>query len=355
MGLKERCSCCGVWFQVPSRDFTLHLKWCQPVSLEGVDGGKRRGNGNNATYSSQKEMKKLKRRLDFASGLHAMRTKKQRSPATANAVQDDVLTNERVDDLNTDITVQRLRKDIVRNNRLCSPLRIVTEGTELPSNVGGSASMHCERATANNEPVDEHDVSRRNKSGAPISSGKECTITDRTQHLPSQVFQIELNDILQRHNCSHKCHDELVKLINSSLKDGKLQKANGDMVKRTTFMRRLEKKYKTEGLRPEDVEVTLSGGKSCTVSVFDVKAMILSLLKDEALMHPDNLAKGYDMLTGLPQPCHPANLRYGEIHTGDAWLPALQRFVGWQEIWARKQAILGDGRGTGKVPLPQPN
>ena len=241
MGLKERCSSCGVWFQVPSRDFTLHLKWCQPVSLEGVDGGKRRGNGNNATYSSQKEIKKLKRRLDFASGLHAMRTKKQRSPATANAVQDHVRTNERVDDLNTDITVQRLRKDIVRNDRLYSPLRIVTEGTEFPGDVGGSASMDCERSTENKEPVDGHDVSRRNKSRVRISLGKECTTTDRTQHLPSQVFQIELNDILQRHNCSHKCHDDLVTLINSSLKDGKLHKANGDMVKRKKFMKRLEK------------------------------------------------------------------------------------------------------------------
>ena len=146
MGIKERCPSCGVWFQVPSFDFTVHLRWCQPVSLEDRDGVRRTGDDNNATYSSRKEIKQLKRRLDFASGMYGRRTKNQRSPATAVALQDHISTKNRVDDLNTDITVQRLRKDIVRNDRLCSPLRIVTEGAELPSNVGGSASVHCERA-----------------------------------------------------------------------------------------------------------------------------------------------------------------------------------------------------------------
>jgi hypothetical protein len=42
-------------------------------------------------------------------------------------------------------------------------------------------------------------------------------------------------------------------------------------------------------------------------------------------MNKKNFAEGYNMLTGEVD-SHPANNKYGEVHTGDAWLPAWDRY-----------------------------
>ncbi len=53
----------------------------------------------------------------------------------------------------------------------------------------------------------------------------------------------------------------------------------------------------------------------------------MSLLTDPTLMQPKNIAHSYDMFTSK---CEGNNTddHYGEIHTGDAWEPARQRFCG---------------------------
>ena len=46
---------------------------------------------------------------------------------------------------------------------------------------------------------------------------------------------------------------------------------------------------------------------------------------DDRFMNPDNIADGYDLFTGKVN--GPDN-HYGEIHTGDAWIPARNHFCG---------------------------
>ena len=53
--------------------------------------------------------------------------------------------------------------------------------------------------------------------------------------------------------------------------------------------------------------------------------MIISLLTDSSVMNEENFAEGYIVLTGEVDD-HPANKKYGEVHTGDAWLPARDRY-----------------------------
>ena len=60
--------------------------------------------------------------------------------------------------------------------------------------------------------------------------------------------------------------------------------------------------------------------------VFHAKHMIKSLLTDPSLMKESNFAEGYNVLTGEVQRGHPDNKKYGEIHTGDAWRPAMRRY-----------------------------
>ena len=76
------------------------------------------------------------------------------------------------------------------------------------------------------------------------------------------------------------------------------------------------------------MDVKLSNGSLATVSTFYVEYMIISMLTDKELMHPDNIAEGYDIHTGEVDPNCPANQCYREIHTGDAFQQALKYYCG---------------------------
>jgi hypothetical protein len=52
--------------------------------------------------------------------------------------------------------------------------------------------------------------------------------------------------------------------------------------------------------------------------------MVISLLSNPSEKNKKNFARGYNVLTGKVDN-HPAYNKYGEIHTGDAWLPAKDR------------------------------
>jgi hypothetical protein len=70
----------------------------------------------------------------------------------------------------------------------------------------------------------------------------------------------------------------------------------------------------------------LHDGSSVTVLVFDTKQVIISLLTDKLLMTDTNFAEGYNVLTGEVDINNPYNSKYGVVHTGDAWLPARNRY-----------------------------
>jgi len=90
-------------------------------------------------------------------------------------------------------------------------------------------------------------------------------------------------------------------------------------------MAKLENIMDMSKLKHEDVEVNLSSGGVASVAVYDLEAMITSLLTDKRLMNPENIAPGYDLFTGKSV----GDVHHlGEIHTGEAWEPARQRFCG---------------------------
>ena len=63
-------------------------------------------------------------------------------------------------------------------------------------------------------------------------------------------------------------------------------------------MAKLENIMDVSNLKHEDVEVNLSSGGVASVAVYDLEAMIMSLLTDKRLMNPENIAPGYDLFTG---------------------------------------------------------
>ena len=79
-------------------------------------------------------------------------------------------------------------------------------------------------------------------------------------------------------------------------------------------------------LHPRNNEVRLHDGSQVTIPVFDTKAMILDLVTNPDLMNDNNIAEGYNQFTGDIDPNNISNQKYGEIHTGDEWLLACDRF-----------------------------
>ena len=73
-------------------------------------------------------------------------------------------------------------------------------------------------------------------------------------------------------------------------------------------------------MMPHMHQVTISNGSVVTVPVFDVKAVLLSILHDPQRMRYENFALNYyDVLLGKPTQ---AGTNYDEIHTGNLWSTA---------------------------------
>jgi hypothetical protein len=57
-----------------------------------------------------------------------------------------------------------------------------------------------------------------------------------------------------------------------------------------------------------------------------MKEMLTSLLTDQTIMVDTNFADDYNVLTGDVDVNNPTNDKYGEVHTGDAWIPSRDRY-----------------------------
>jgi hypothetical protein len=137
--------------------------------------------------------------------------------------------------------------------------------------------------------------------------------------------QIKLNNLINNHKGSLKLHDDIVDLFNEYIASPNFD-LNATLKSRKSFIRSMESSYGVTKLRPMNTEVMLHDTSRVTVPVFDAKHMILDLLTDHNLMNKSNIAEGYDIFSGDVDPNNPSNRKYSEVHTGDEWLPARDRF-----------------------------
>ena len=76
--------------------------------------------------------------------------------------------------------------------------------------------------------------------------------------LPGNVaFQIDLIDIMQKHRCDLKMHDEIVDLVNKYVQNGMIHEDMPELIKRKGFINSMEDQFETEDLKPEHIDVTL--------------------------------------------------------------------------------------------------
>jgi hypothetical protein len=128
-----------------------------------------------------------------------------------------------------------------------------------------------------------------------------------------------------KHKASLQMFDNICNLVNEYTSSPKFL-VNTKLHSRKSFLRSIEGSYRTQLLRPNNQNVRLHDGTIVTVPVFDTKAMLTSLLTDQTLMVDTNVAEGYNVLAGGVDANNPSNDMYGEEHTGDAWIPARDRY-----------------------------
>jgi hypothetical protein len=143
------------------------------------------------------------------------------------------------------------------------------------------------------------------------------TVTNAAMHR----FQVNLHNLMMKHKTSLQMFDEICSPVNDYTTSPEFS-ATSQMQTTKEFLRSIEHGHNTYKLQPTNVNVRLHDNSRVTVPIFNVKQMIISLLTDKSLMNESNFTEGYNVLTGKVDKNHPSNSKYGEIHTGDAWLPA---------------------------------
>jgi hypothetical protein len=145
---------------------------------------------------------------------------------------------------------------------------------------------------------------------------------------PNYQFQINLQAILSNHRTDLKLQDEIVGLLQQYSQDKNLTFSTATLSSRSSFMTKLERTMNTSPLKPDNAVVNLSSRTLATVSVFNLEAMIMSMLTDDEIMNPNNITQGYNLFSGKSEEGQGLGDVYGEIHTGNIWDETVYHFCG---------------------------
>jgi hypothetical protein len=138
-------------------------------------------------------------------------------------------------------------------------------------------------------------------------------------------FQVGLSDIVNKHKASLQMYDDVCNLVNEYTSSPYFDRY-AKLQSRKYFLKHIEESHGTHWMRPIHRTVRLHDNTNATVPVFDTKAMLINILTDSSIMIQSNFAEGYNVLTGEVDMNNPCNHKYGEVHTGDAWMPTKERY-----------------------------
>ena len=137
--------------------------------------------------------------------------------------------------------------------------------------------------------------------------------------------QIHLLNILSGHPASLKLHDDICKWLNFHGSISEINFKEAMWMSRKQILSKLDDLLSVYGMEPVDKEVRLvSSATFVTVPTFDFKSMVLSLVHDKELMSTDNLIPNFDIFSGKETTVGPEMC--GDIHTGDMYKQALERY-----------------------------
>ena len=145
------------------------------------------------------------------------------------------------------------------------------------------------------------------------------------QSTAASKLQIKLNHLINNHKAPLKLYDDIVNLFNEYMSSNNFNQY-ARLKSRKSFIKANELTYNVTHLQPKHKNVMLTDGAEVTVPVCDAKSMILDLITNPGTMNETNIAAGYDIFTGNVDETLPENQCYGEIHTGNQWLPARDQY-----------------------------
>ena len=158
-----------------------------------------------------------------------------------------------------------------------------------------------------------------------VDVGGDCKTHGQCSTAVSKL-QIRLNNVINMHKAPLRLYDDVVNLFNDYISSDNFSK-HAKLRTRKSFIKQIEETHPSiKSLRPVLRQVTLHDGTMATVPVFDSQAMLMDILSNSDIMKQENFADGYDIFTGDVDESHPSNKNYGEIHTGDEWIPARDKF-----------------------------
>ena len=128
-------------------------------------------------------------------------------------------------------------------------------------------------------------------------------------------IQIELADLLGRHQTNLKVYANLISLVKNHSNERKLKFPPTSLMNKEYFLKRLETCLDSISLKPRNVTVNLTKGAMATVTMFDLQAVILALIFSKSLIKSKNMMDRYNVLTGKVDR---TSTHIGGIHTGDA-------------------------------------
>lgn len=135
---------------------------------------------------------------------------------------------------------------------------------------------------------------------------------------PGVKFGIHLQHVISAHRgVDLKLYDEIIDLIKFHATTQSTDFTTHKLYHQNELTKTISSLYNLGDLKPIQHNITLSDSSVVTVPVFDVKAVILSMLHDPPQMHASNFASGYDIFTG--QCTNEEDNHLHEVHTGALW------------------------------------
>ena len=111
-------------------------------------------------------------------------------------------------------------------------------------------------------------------------------------------------------------YDEIIDVIKFHTSIQKTDLSVTKLYHRKDLTATLSSLYQLNELKPLMQQIAISDGSIVTVPIFDVKAVILSILHDPQKMQFENFAPDYDIFCG--RSTKPVT-HYHKINTGDQW------------------------------------
>jgi len=156
---------------------------------------------------------------------------------------------------------------------------------------------------------------------------EQCTFQRNTVRLPPDIaFQVHLMSQLNDHRGNDlNMFNEITSCIKKHAVHHDVDFTTLQILSRTQLVDLLTKYYRLRFLKPNLRTITLSNGTLATMTVFDVKALLLAFLNDPLKMREENFASNYDIFTGKAKT---PTSTVDEIHTGSLWEPARRQYCG---------------------------